>query len=895
MRFPWNRAENEMEREIAHHLNELAAQYQRRDHSRDEALRLARQDFGGSEQVKERCRDERPAAWTTGLRQDISFGLRVMRRTPVVTAAAVISLALGIGANTAIISLMDTVLWKELPVPNARQLVLVNWQTRQGFPRELADAASGSMGPSSDGWSVADFFSYPASQAMRKGAASIASVSAYSYPDAVSVSYRGRATVAQQRPVGGNFFETLQVKAQTGRLLAEYDNRVGAPPVAVVSHRFWVRELNADDRVVGRTIVINNKSFAVAGIAEPGFFGLSPGDATDLYIPLLHSDRPGRDFNIQDERYWGVSMLARKAAGVSNERLQAALNTAFRATWSRPLKKPSEAPQIRIDEGQRGLGFLRQEMRNPLLVLGGLVLLLLIIACTNIANLLLARAAARRKEVAVRVSLGCSRARMMRQFLTESALLAAIGGIASIVVAYATANLLGTFMAFRDGLPIEVSLDLRTLATAGIGTTIALLLFGLFPAWRASRLAGTTEWLKEGAWNVAREGRRPWNAGRILVLAQMAMSVVLVMAAVIFTRNLLSIESSDPGFDRRNLIIFGTRPGTSGYDKTQLPRFYFELEHRLAATPGVAQVGLNWMRPMNIGGWWESLRIHGRTDVYNASFNGVTPNYLKLYTSHLIAGRNLSATDISSKASVAVISIDLAEKLGGVSVLGKTLEMTEGPPGEKLPSYQIVGIAPSIAATSMKDRPHTVWVPFATDSNEATVVLRTTQSPRLVLPAIRKTMSEINRDLPMVDTITMEQQISKGLMRERMFATLCNGFGILALILSVVGLYGVIAFSTSRRQGEIGVRLALGATPRDVIVMILREGLTLAGIGIIAGLPVVWLGAKYLEKELFHLKPIEPLSLSVALSILLFFALLAVVIPAVRASRVQPAQALRQE
>ena len=895
MRFSWKRAESELEREIAHHLHHLAEEFVRQGHSREEALRLARREFGGSEQVKEQCRDERRWAWTTGLRQDIQFGFRMLRRTPVVTAAAIISLALGIGANTAFVSLMDVVLWRDLPVPNPTQLMLVHWTSR-GFPKEIAHAASGSM--MKDGsQNVADFFSWPGFTALRKAVEDRAIIAAHTNPDQVSTSFAGRPLVAQQRAVSGNFFSTLQVRPRLGRTFSDEDDAPSAPATVVVSHRFWVNSLGGADDVVGRTMTINNTVHVIAGVLMSDFYGLLPGDATDIYVPLHHTAwfQPSQGkIRLGDNRFWGVQLIARCRPGVNLAQLRSIMDAAFRASWDVQPRDMAAAPTIRLDEGQRGLGFLRREFQNPLLVLGGLVGLLLAIACTNIANLLIARATARQKEVATRVSLGCSQARLMRQFLTESTLLAALGGLASVVVAWLTANVLGQYLANRGRVPVEVALDFRMLAITGLTTVIALLLFGLFPAWRSARGSHAAR-SKEGHGSMGEATLHRWSAGRILVSTQTAMSVVLVLAAVLFVRNLTSIESADPGFDRRNLIMFGVRPGTSGYNKAQLPNFYRNMEQRLAETPGVAAVGLAGIRPMNIGGWWETARLAGAQEVHNVSLNGVSPSYLPLYTSRLIAGRNLSYADISTKAKVTVISEDLATKLGGPSVLGRLLTFTGRPDGEKPPQYEIVGIAPAFAATSMKERPYVMWLPFDSDGLEATVVLRTTQAPQAVLPSVRETMRAIDANLPMVDVIAMEEQIAKGLLRERMFATLCGGFGILALVLSVVGLYGVVTYSTSKRRSEIGLRLALGAMRHDVIRMVLREGLALPVLGILAAAPVVWLGAKYVEKELFQLKPLDPLSLALALSILITAAVAAVLIPAIRASNLQPVETLRQE
>ena len=894
MSFFWKRKEFELQQEVAHHLHQLAEEYQRQGYSREDALRLAGREFGGATSVQERCRDERPWAWMNGFAQDIVFGWRMMRRNPVIAAAAVISLALGIGANTAIVSLMDVVLWRDLPVQNPKQLTLVHWKGH-GFPQDLADGASGRMAPVG-GWDVADFFSYRGFTEMRKSVSALASVAAFSHADQVSVGFAGQPTVARERAVSGNFLSTLAVRPQFGRLLSDNDDAYAAPAVAVVSHRFWARALGSAPSAVGRAMTIDGATFLIAGVLEPGFYGLSPGDAVEIYTPLHHASFLRSRWirsPLENPRYWGMQLLARRFAGTAEARLQPAMDTAFRASWVQAPKNPAAAPRIGLDGGRRGLGFLREEFRNPLLVLGGLVSLLLAIACVNIANLSLARAIARRSEFAMRISLGCGRARLMRQFLTESALLAIMGGTASIGMAWATAALLGQFLASRETLPIAFVPDGRTLAITGLITAAALLLFGLFPAWQASRRLDSS-WLRQGARQGGVLSRRGWNSVRLCATLQMALSVALVLTAVIFTRNLVAIQSSDPGFDRRNLILFGTRPGASGYDQARLAQFYFNLEQRLQATPGVSTAGLASMRPLDDAGWWETVRVAGEPNQFNVSVNGVTPSYLSLYTSGLIAGRNFTRADLAGPPGVAIVSADLARRMGGNSVLGRRLAMVDGPPGVKPPEYQIVGIAPAIAATSLKDRPYVVWLPFA-NPPEATVVLRTSQPPQAVLPAIRQTMSELDRNLPMVDTITMEEQISKGLQRERMFATLCNGFGILALVLSMVGLYGVISYSTSLRRGEIGLRLALGATPQNVVSLVLREGLGMAVLGILLGVPFVWLGAEYIQKELTGMKPLDPLSLILSLGVLLLAALFAAGLPALRASSLDPAETLRQE
>lgn len=896
MRLPWNRNEADLDREIRHHLHELAAEYQRQGYTSAEARRMARRQFGGPEQIKEECRDESRWAFWTGFRQDVAFGLRMMRKAPVVTAAAVLSLALGIGATTAIGSLMSTVLWRHLPLPDPQQITVVNWRG-QGFPRDLADAGSGSMYPLG-GAAVADFFPYSAFTAMRKAVAPQGTLAAHTYANRVSVSFAGNASVAWERPVSGNFFAMLQARPAQGRLFSDSDDSSAANAVVVVSHRFWRASLNADPNVVGQVVRINDRPRAIAGVLNESFYGLVPGDPTDIYTPVHHSAHMMESFRgtspLSSDRFWCISLLLRRNPGVMEAHVKDVLQGAFRSTWTRVPGDMAKAPEVYLEDGSGGLGSLRREFRSPLWILGALIGLLLMIACTNIANLLLARASGRAKEIAMRVSMGCSRARLMRQFLTESALLAALGGSGAVVVGFATANLLGEFLSgSENGTAVAVDMDARLFLIAGLVTVLALFLFGLFPAWQGSRLS-VVDATKEGGGSIGSTSRRGLSNARLLVLAQMAMSVVLVMAAVLFVRNLIGARSVDPGFERRNLVLFNVRPGVSGYEKSRLPQFYSNLERRMAEVPGVATAGLSGMRPMDGGGWWEDVNLPGETKKQIVSVNGVTPGYLSLVAPRLIAGRFITTSDIQAKAKVAVISEDLAQHFGGAAALGNTLEF-QGPPNAPGDRFEIAGVIPAIASNSIKDRRPTVWLPLDAQSAEVTVMLRTQGPPEAVLPAIQQAMREIDRNLPMVDVITMEGQIAKVLQNERMFATLCGGLGILALVLSVVGLYGVTWYGASRRRPEIGVRLALGAVPRDVLLMVLREGVLLAGAGMALGIPAIWFASRFLEKELYNLKPLDPYSLTVAAVILFAAAFVAVAIPAYRASALHPLDALRHD
>lgn len=900
MRFPWQNHESDLQRELAHHLAELTDEFIRRGHSPQEARILAKKQFGGPEQIKEECRDESPWAWLQTIFQDLHFGLRQLKQTPIVTAAVVLSLALGIGANSAIVSLMNTILWRTLPVPAPEQLSLIHWQAA-GFPQHLADGGAGSM--FRDGATrVADFFPHTAIESMKKAAAGRASISAYSFALPSSVSFAGRPVIAFNRAVGGNFFSTLQVQPILGRSIREEDNTPTAPAVALLSHSFYTKFFASDPKVIGQILRIDNRPYEIIGVLPASFYGLIPGDSTDLYSPLWKSSefaqsRNGNiDFN--NPRSWVVQALARTNPGNTTDTLQPLLGAAFAQSWQKNREpKPGETnPILRLDDGRRGLGDLSRDFRSPLLVLGALLVMVLLIACANTANLLLARATARSKEVALRLSLGCTQSRLLRQFLTESAILATLSALASIVVAYATAKGLAQFISNRDNsAPLPLTIDLPMLASVALISMLTLFLFGLFPAWRASRV-DTNSALKEGSGSLGSAARRWWTPGRLLIVGQMGFAIILVAAAVLFTENLRNLSSQDTGFDRGNILVFGLRPGTSGYNKDTLPPFYDKLERTLASAPGVESASLATIRPMNQGGWWGNIQEVGKDKKFDVAINAITPTYLPIFAGKLKAGRNFTAADMAPKApKVAIISEDLARQLDpNTFPIGRKIRHGDDP-SPKAESMEIIGVAPAFAFNSMKERPHLLWLPFETQKEEATVVLRTKANPSALLPSIREIMRQLDPNLPLADPFTMEELVARNLKRERMFATLCGSFGILALLLSVIGLYGVMSYNASRRRNEIGVRLALGAVPRNVIWMVLKEAIGLTTLGLILGAPAIYYGSKFLEKELFELKPLNPILIGISLLLLASSATIAAWLPARRAAALDPATALRQE
>lgn len=892
MRFPWQHREDDLDRELAHHLAELTDELVRQGHSPAEAARLARLEFGNMELIKDHCRDHSPWAWLAAIRQDLHYGARQLRRTPVVTFAAVLSLALGVGANGAIFSLMNTVLWRDLPVPQAAQMRLVHWQG-QGFPERYADNASGST--FRDGATqVADFFSYPAFQQMQLAAKGRAILTAYSFPELASLAYEGRPLVGHNRPVGGDFFPALALQPHLGRLLQPADDLPAAASAVVLSHRFWSRQLGANSAVIGRPLRVNDQNFTIVGVLPANFYGLIPGDAAELYTTLAKTTLVRTN-----ARAWDLQMLARLAPGESTASLQPTLDAAFRQSWvSKSNPKPEELrwqPQLRLDDGRRGLGDLARSFRQPLYVLGALLGLVLLIACANVANLLLARANARTREMALRLSLGCTRARLIRQLLTEAAILSALGAIGSIGVAWLCEGLLSELMRTpHNPTPLPLAMDIPLFAIL-IGISLfTLLLFGLWPAWRSSQV-DTNIALQEGSGALAGPAARQWSVGRFLVVTQMAFSLVLVCAAILFTANLRRLASQDLGFPTGNLLLFDLRPGTSGYAAEELPQFYAKLEQQLAATPGVASVGFIRFRPMNQGGWWDEFRDPASGAPLPVAMNRVSLNYLPTLGISLTQGRHFTPADNRAGAPpVAIITADLAARLTahlptGSSAVGLYLQ----PLDPNSPRVQIIGVTPPLALASLKERPYGVWMPFSHADKQATVLVRTHIEPQTAWTSITNTIAALDPQLPLIDPFTMQQQLDRLLQRERLFDKLCSAFALLALILATIGLYGLTSYNAVRRRAEIGVRLALGANRTQVIWLVLREALLLTILGACLAAPLLWFGASLVEKELTGFHALDPTTIAFSFLLLLVTALGAAWWPAWRASRIHPMAALR--
>lgn len=880
------RPNNEIESEIDFHIASLAEEFQRQGLSEADALARARLEFGGVDKFTEAARDESRWAWTHSLVQDVRFGLRMLRKTPVVTAAAVLSLALGIGATTAIYSLADRLLWRSLPAPAPEELGEIFWRSHKE-PEGLIQGSSGSN--FKDGAMLrADYFSGQCFEALRNSAGLPGEVAAHYGSRDVSVSYGQVTAVVALRPVSGNFFPLLRLLPRQGRLLAPADDNPAAPAMVVVTHRFWQSALGGDAGAVGRAMKVNNRLHTIAGVLDKEFTGLVAGESTDLYSALAHNpDLFGTDDWLRrmhnSPLTWHLQLIGRRAPEVSREAFEAAVDQVFRSTWPAQPKSPEQTPRVLVQDASRGLGSVRREFGSPFAMLMTLVVLVLLIACANIANLLLARGGARRQEVAMRISLGCGRARLIRQFLTESWLLAMIGGSLSLAAAYWLSNFMVRLLpsdqgAVRLDLPL---LEARTILLTLVASALTTLVFGLYPAWRAARVEPSPALKEDAARPGASGGGHRWlTPGKLLVITQVALGVLLVSAAAGFTARLRDLVNRDPGFERTRLLLFDVRPGQTGYTGPRLRQFYFDLQARLQAAPGVEAVSFAQTRPMRGGGYWDRVGRPGYGKEEPSASHLVTGDFLRVMRIGIVDGRGLSERDVQSGAAVAVISQDLAGKLG----VRPGMQVRQG---RKL--LEVVGVARRARYADMEQTVNVIYRPHPLDQESFTVVLRTRVAPLQVLAGVRKAVAELDRDLPIIEPATMEQQIGSTLRRERLFAWLCGSFGVLALVLCVVGLYGVMSYTAARRRREIGIRIALGATAGHVLRRVLGEGMGVTALGLAVGGPLAYYGAAAWWPSSISLS-----ALTVAIGALGAAAFVAVLVPAARAAAADPMRALRE-
>lgn len=821
------------------------------------------------------------------LLQDLRFGLRMLRNNPGFTFIAALSLALGIGANTAIFSLLDALLLRPLPVKQPEQLVVV------------ATSAAGLNGP-------IFFFPYPIFRELRERSSVFAGMFTYvAMP--MSMSEGGQAERVVGELVSGDFFTALGVGPHLGRVLSDADDQTpGASPVAVISYQFWKRRFAADPQVVGKTINLNGYPFTVIGVAAQGFNGVTVGTVPDVRVPIMMANKivPGTTL-IENRGAARLNVMARLKHGVSLVQAQAATDIAFqiiRAPDVRRVKGDSPDAQIfkslhiHLDSAKTGASNLSRQFEQPLLVLLCLVGVVLLIACLNVANLLLARATLRQKEIAVRLAVGAGRSRLVRQLLTEGLLLSASGGALGWLFArWGTGVLLGFLPQGRTPTVLEIKPDLRMLSfTLGV-TLLTGLLFGLAPALQATR-PNLIPALKNETLTVGSDSHR-WDLRRLLVILQVALSLVLLVGAGLFARSLRNLRAVDDGYNTDQVITLALDPAQSGYKPDRARTFYHQLSERVAALPGVKTVSYTRNVPLSGGYSRIGIEVTGyqpRPDEEMAVlFNQISSQFFATFGTPLLKGREFNAQDTPESPKVVIVNDRLARYFFG----------TENPLGRRITlendkDLEIVGVVADAKYRNLKEAaPQTAYIPFSQDNAliQRTLCVRAAGNAGALVAAIRGEVRSLDPNLPSFNVKTFAEQIDESVSRERLVALLSGFFGLFALLLACLGLYGVMAYAVARRTREIGIRMALGAQAGNVLWLVLRETLLLALIGIALGLPVALISTRLAKEMLFGLSPNDPLTIALATLLMIAIAALAGFLPARRAAQLDPLIALRHD
>jgi predicted permease len=827
------------------------------------------------------------------LSRDIRHAIRSLRQAPGFVLVVVITLGLGIGANTAIFSLMDQVLLRPLPVHDPSGLVLLDGPGAfQGRTVNLAT------------------FSYPMYVDFRDRNEVFGGVLAR-FPLSTTVVWHGASERANGELVSGNYFDVLGVRPALGRVLNAADDRVpGAHPIAVLSYGYWQRRFGGDPLVLNQTITVNGHPLTIVGVSARGFAGVQVGQAADVMLPLMMKAQMTPTWNDLDNRRsrW-VTVMARLKPGVSRTAAEAAMNVIYRQINEQEVKDiPNNSENFRkrfvskhldVLPGHRGLSDLRREFSTPLIVLMSMVGVVLLIACANVANLLLARTTARQKEIALRLALGAGRARIIRQQLVESGLLALAGTVVGLLLAWWTGGLL---LAALPGDPAARNLsaepDLRVTGFA-IGTgVLTALLFGIVPAIHATR-AGVIGALKEESGSVAGGGRQA-RLRRVLVISQVALSMLLLAGAGLFARSLYNLKWLDPGFRVDDLFVFSVDPSLSGYEGGRLTTLYRRMQEELAAVPGVRSVSMSEVGTLAGDNWSQTVRVDGyeskEGEDLNPSVDGVGPRYFETMGIPLVSGREFTERDVIGAPKVAIINETMAKYFFGSSnPIGRRFGFGRGKPTD----IEIVGVAKDVRSVELRDQPpRYVYIPYAQDDSvtQLTYYVRAARDDGGAIAAgIRQSVRRLDPNLPIFNMKTMAVQIDESLFVERMVAVLSVAFGALATLLAAIGLYGVMSYAVARRTREIGIRMALGAERGRVLWLVLREVAAMALAGIVGGLAAaLWL-TRQVQSQLYGLSPNDPLTLGIAMGLLAAVAIASGYIPARRATTIDPMIALKQQ
>jgi predicted permease len=886
------------------HLEEKAAELQADGMTAERARAEAHRRFGNVGLRHEESREIWMTRFLSELGQDVRYGCRTMNANKAFSALAVLSLALGIGANTAIFSLMEAILLRSLPVADPESLVVLNWHSQppQNANKEWVHVVHGIQGvfwPGDKGSLVSGIFPYAAFETLREEKTVFSTLFGYFDGQNRTLTVHGQAMSASTEYVTGEYFRGLAVSPAAGRLIESDDDRPGAAPVAVISFAASQNRFGGPPRAIGQSILVDNVPFTVIGVAPPEFFGVDPAVAPDLYLPLhtnvlVDGARAARLY--RDENFYWIEMMGRLRPGVSMAQAQAVLAPRFHqwvGTTAKTDGERAKLPALLLNPGAAGLGSLRREYSKPLYVLLAMVGLILAITCANIANLLLARAAARRREMAVRLSLGAGRFRVVRQLLTESVMLASLGGALGVLFAiWAVRSLTFLFSRGREDFTLHAELNWNVLGVTAALSVVCGLLFGLAPAIQSTR-PDVMPALKNG-----RAGGPRRRAQHVLVVAQIAMSFLILVAAGLFVQTLNKLHSVQLGYARENVLLFSLNARQAGHRDPEIATFYADLRKRFESIPGVSSATLSQSSIISAGHAGKTYRGAmkiGVVTVDGARVMTAGPRFHTTMQIPILAGREIDDRDRQGSTPVAVVSERLARTyFGNENPVGRRITLVDD--GRDV---EIVGVSANLRYGGLKTDEASAMAVFVAISQFSpelvTYALRTAGDPLSYVRTVHEIVRQADARIPVTRVVSQAAEIDRTISREITFAKLCTSFAILALLMACVGLYGTMSYNVARQVGEIGLRMALGAQRGVVVWMVLRRVLSLAAIGLAISVPAALISSRFVRSFLFNTQPNDPGTLALAGLVLVSAAIVAGYGPAMRASRIDPLAALRQE
>jgi predicted permease len=901
--FGQQRADSELENEVQLHIQMLTDRFIIQGMAPGDAEAAARRQFGNATLLRERHYEQRTLSIFATLWRDLCFGLRQLQRNRILTFVAITSLGLGIGANTAIFTAAKRVLFDTLPVASPHQLRMLTWVSGHEQP---VPPVWGDVGPNDAGGLTGVAFSYPVLEEMSKRTDAVQAVIAFK--DApMTVTIDGHPEMINGELISGDALESLGVKSAIGRMLTTVDDLApGSGPLVVISDGYWTQRFGRSPLVLGKAISLNGVPVTIVGVSSGRFSGLEMGSPMQIFVPLtmqpliLPRAQNGSVSLLDNSQSWWVQILVRLRPEIPDGRAQAELDASLRHAALPFLKRTGDLDRfhLQLEPGDRGLDYLRGQYARPSYVLLALAGLVLLLACLNLANLLLARSATRQRELSTRVALGASRGSIIRQMLTESLLLSSFGGAAGLLLGYLGRNVIPRLL-INSSEPelVHVQFDWRVLLFTLAISFATGILFGLAPAWQATRIAAHAGLRDSGG---ATANRHKLWFDKSLVISQIALSAMLLMGAGLFVHTLFNLNRIPLGFESNHILLFRLRLPRARYTDAQMTSFFKQLEEKLASLPGVRSITANNIGIIGDGHSGATLHVLGRPhekDPARVQTNAVGADFFETLGIPILQGRAFNRHDTATSPKVAVVNRALAQQFFlNENPVGKTFETdpedVDGP-------IQIVGIAADTRYADLRsETPPTFYVPYVQEVNgpgRMMVELRTVADPASILPEVRGALESLDRDLPMLDVRTMKDQVRSTLADERALAQLAGGFSVLALTLASIGIYGMMAYAVNTRTGEIGLRIALGARTSQVLARVLREAFWLTGAGIVLGLiAALWL-TRFIRVMLYGLGNTDALTVGGTAVLLVSVSLIAAFAPARRASRIDPIRALRHD